>query len=246
VPAGPEGRMFAVERPFVFPLVTAADPRAPSNLVPACVKWINDELDDVPSLCAHQPDSSLAGLADAAHQEVVAELRALSSQASNNTVRLATARDGGGGADDNADEWDQAESDALHHVVHTIDLLRTCFATSVTDQDHAHASVTIGERRVDVLAVRGETHQQCSKHAQQFTPSLHRQVLLVSRDHENAGMGRRSRSFLQPEETRLGKRQITDPDSATIHIDYQSLLHLFQNAPTVAELAEGINARLAA
>jgi hypothetical protein len=251
VPEGPEGRTFAIDRPFVFPLAEAVDPRTPSNSVAACVKWINDELDDVPGLDILQADVPLGTNVGASHQASIAALRALSAQSSCKLIKLATAQDGEASnapnSADNADEWGRSECDALHHVVHTVELLGLCCDASAADQDAGHGKVTIGGKTLDLVAVRGKTHEQCSKHAlRRFTPGHRRQVLLVTRDHDNAPLKRRARSILQPESPRLGAdRNITDPESGTIHIDYQGLLGAFQDANTVEELAEGINARIA-
>ncbi len=50
VAAGAANRAIAVERAELFPIGDVNDPRVPSAAVPASVKWLNDELDDLPSL----------------------------------------------------------------------------------------------------------------------------------------------------------------------------------------------------
>jgi hypothetical protein len=247
--AGPEGRTFAVDRAFVFPFADAADPRTPSNLVPACIKWMNDELDEVPSLRAMHPDAALGAQADLAHQDSIRAVRALSPLASTKIIRLAAANNSLDAEDqrlENADAWDRKESDALRHVLYTVNLMHICFGATIAAEDRAQATVTIGDRILDLLAIRGDRHDQCRKHAQNFLAGARRKVLFVSRDQENSALSRRSRSILRPE-TALGQEnKITDPESAIIHIDYQTLLHAFQDAQTPVAMAGAINAELAA
>jgi hypothetical protein len=250
VVAGPAHRTFAVDRPFVFPLASPPDPRTPSDLVPACVKWINDELDDVTSLSDLQPTSDLGPRADAAHETSIAKLRALLPPSCSRVIRLATVSEGQDTgravSEDNADLWDADEGSALSHVVHTLDLLSLCGGVTANDQDTGHATVSVGGKTLDLLAVRGKTHDQCHRHAQtQFTPNTRRQALLVTRDRDNLPRKRRSGSILQTSAPKLGdERKITDPESAIIHVDYQGLLAAFVDAATVEEFSQKVGAHV--
>lgn len=252
VAAGAANRSFAVDRPFVFPLAASADPRTPSNLVPACVKWINDELDDVTSLSDFQPAGDLGARADAAHATSIQEFRALSAPSCDKVIRLATARDGQtsarGATEHDADAWDADERDALSHVVHTLDLLAMCGEAAASDQDPGHATVSVGGKTLDLLAVRGKTHDQCHKYAKaKFTPNTRRQTILITRDRDNSPRKRRSGNILQANEPKLGdERKITDPDSAIIHVDYQGLVAAFIDAATIEELSQKVAAHVGA
>ena len=250
--AGAAHRSFAVDRPFVYPLAAPPDPRTPSNLVPACVKWINDELDDITSLSDVHPAGDLSARADAAHAASIQELRALSAPSCNRVIKLATARDGQASgraaSEDDADAWDTDERGALGHVVNTLDLFGVCGGITASDQDAGHATVSLGGKILDLLAVRGKTHDQCHKSAQtQFTPNTRRQAILVTRDRDNLPRNRRSGSILQTSAPKLGEeRKITDPESAIIHVDYQGLIAAFIDATTVEELSQKVGAHVGA
>jgi len=252
VVAGAAHRTFAVDRPFVFPLAAPPDPRTPSNLVPACVKWINDELDDVTSLSDLQPAVDLGARADAAHATSIQELRALSGSSCDRVIKLATAREGQASgrtaSEDDADAWDADERGALGHVVNTLDLFGLCSGVTADDQNAGHATVSLCGKTLDLLAVRGKTHDQCHKYAQtKFTPNTRRQAILVTRDRENLPRRRRSGSILQTSEPKLGdERKITDPESAIIHVDYQGLIAAFISATTVEELSQKVLAHVGA
>jgi hypothetical protein len=252
VTAGAANRSFAVDRPFVFPLAASLDPRTPSNLVPACVKWINDELDDITSLSDLQPAGDLGARADAAHAASIQELRALLASSCDRVIRLATARDGQASgrvaSEDGADAWDADERGAIGHVVNTLDLFGVCGGVTVGDQDAGHATVSIDGKTLDLLAVRGRTHDLCHKYAQtQFTPNTRRQAILVTRDRDNLPRKRRSGSILQTSAPKLGEeRKITDPESAIIHVDYQGLIAAFNDAATVEELSQKVGAHVGA
>jgi hypothetical protein len=133
-------------------------------------------------------------------------------------------------------------------VVNTLDLFGVCGGVTAGDQDAGHATVSIGGKTLDLLAVRGKTHDQCHKSAQtQFTPNTRRQAILVTRDRDNLPRRRRSGSILQTSEPKVGdERKITDPESAIIHVDYQGLIAAFINATTFEELSQKVGAHVGA
>jgi hypothetical protein len=155
---------------------------------------------------------------------------------------------GRAGSEDNADSWDADERGALDHLVHTLDLFALCGEVTATDQDIGHATVSVGGKTLDLLAVRGKTHEHCHKYAQtQFTPNTRRQALLVTRDHDNLPRKRRSGSILQTSTPKLGdERKYTDPESAIIHVDYQGLIAAFNDAATVDELSQRVSSHVGA
>lgn len=245
--AGAAGRRLAIENPFVFPLNGTNDPRTPAAPVPACVKWLNDELDQLPGLSADNPAAVLAARSDALHQQTVAAFRQLSPQSAEHTVRLATAKGPDETNNSNADEWDRAEVDALEHLVHTLGIVGLGFPAPVVGADPAHATAVMNNQTVDILAIRGTSHDRCIEHSRSFVPLPRRQSLLISRDRDNNPWREMFGSFLQPDNPQLGQeRNITDPASGLLHLGYRQLLDIFQQSSTATAVRDAINAQLAA
>lgn len=241
--AGPAGRSFAVEHAHVYSISGAPEPRAPAAAVPASIKWLNDELDVVASLSIPYHAAALAGAADIAHQSTITALRAISAQSATRAINLAAQES----AVEHADEWDETESESLRHLVHTLDILGISFPQPTVDSDPAHAQVVIRNQPVDLLAIRGASHEACIEHSKKFVSNPQRQTLLVSRDHDNIKWHRRFGSFLEPVTPQPGQEpKITDPASGMLHLGYQNLLEIFLASPTATALGDGINAELAA
>jgi hypothetical protein len=121
-------------------------------------------------------------------------------------------------------------------------------ATDVTiaSANRGHAAFTINDQTIDLVAVRGKSHRDCSEHLKDFTGSARRKVLLVSRDRDNNPLGKTDKSFLRSSASLAQDQKITDPDSGKIHIDYHTLLQLFRDCPTTAAMLGELNAKLAA
>ena len=247
---GANARVFAVERPYVFPVDDTVDPRLPSDIVPGCVKWMNDELDITEGIGAAYPDRDLTPQANTEHAHVLTSLRQLDSKVTCNFITLSTPKSAyaNGIRPDDADQWGPTQIESLNHVVHTITLMRVAAgAAAVAHSDRGHATVTLQGESLDLVAIRGKSHQECRDHASGFAGGARRKVLFVTRDRDNTQLGRRAGSFLQPQKAGIGQEQkVTDPDTGKIFIDYQSLLQLFQTSDTQAEMQGGLNAQLAA
>lgn len=240
--AGAAGRTIAVENAFVFPLCGTTDRRAPSDAVAGCVKWLNDELDQLPPLSVTYPQVPLATPTDATHQHTVSVLRQISPQSAAHTVKLSAQASKA----KHADDWDATESNALEHLVHTLDIVSLGCPPPTVGSDSVHASVVINSQMVDLLAIRGDSHEECLKHSQDLVPMPRRQILLVSRDPDNNPWLRRFGSFLERESTRLGQEpKITDPTSGLLHLGYRNLLDIFQQTATVTAVPGAIDAELA-
>jgi len=241
--AGPAGRTYAVDNAFAFPLLGVNDPRVPSAPVPACVKWLNDELDQLPRLSANNPTAALATQSDVVHQQMVTELRVISPQSITITVELA-ARES---IAKHADEWDRAEVEALEHLVHTLNIIGLGFAPLTVGTDPAHATVVMNNQTIDLLAIRGGSHEDCIEHSKKFLPLPRRQVLLISRDRDNNPWRQRFGSFLRTASPLLDQeRDITDTDSGSLHLGYRKLLDIFQQSTTATAVQGAINAELTA
>jgi len=241
--AGAAGRAIALENAFVFPLDGTSDPRAPAAAVPACIKWLNDELDHLVSLSAQYPAAPLAAQIDISHQQSILALRQISAQSVTHALTLAApdseAR--------HADEWGRTEREATEHLVYTLDIVALGFPDFKVGADPAHATVVMNNQMVDLLAIRGNTHEGCIKHSRRFLPLPRRYVLLISRDRDNTQWLQRFGSFLRPTSPQLGEeRNFTDPNGGSLHLGYRNLLDLFRNSATAAAVHEAINDALAA
>src|SRR5262249_28436805 len=135
---------------------------------------------------------------------------------------------------------------ALVHLVHTLDIVSLGCPAPTVGSDSVHASVVLNSQMVDLVAVRGESHEECLKHSRGLVPMPRRQMLLVSRDPDNNRWLKRFGSFLQPETAHLGQEpKITDPASGLLHLGYRNLLDIFQQTATATAVPGAINAALA-
>lgn len=238
---GAAGRKYPVENAFEFPILGTNDPRVPSNEVPASVKWLNDELDHLPFLSTRRPTAALATQTDAVHRQIVMALRVISPQSILNLVKLAS-RDS---IAKNPDEWDSVEAESLEHLVHTLDIMGLGFSSLNVGANLAHATVIMNNQTVDLLAIRGASHEGCIEHSKSFLPLPRRQVLLISRDRDNDSWRQSSGSFLRTASPQLGQeRNFTDTASVTLHIGYRNLLDIFQQSTTISAIQGAINAEL--
>jgi hypothetical protein len=201
--ANPTDRTPAVETAWVLPLVNATtDPRLPGSLVPAVVKWTNDELDCAPDFCTtYFAGAALEASFRTAHQRVVGDYRRLNPQdlamrIDNSSAKrlLAPSRtvDPAAGVDT---EWDADERSGLHHVVQTLTLFGGVASIDATGS-RLHARTTSG---VEIAAIVGHTHRDCLAALNKIAARTHSPIVLVSRDSENAVCSpREAESFADP------------------------------------------------
>jgi hypothetical protein len=105
----------------------------------------------------------------------------------------------------------------------------------------------MNNQTIDLLIIRGNTHDACIKHSESFLPLPRRQVLLISRDRDNTAWRHKYGSILQPNSPQLGQeRNFTDPSGGRLHLGYEKLLNIFRNSSTAAAVQGAINAELAA
>ena len=243
VVAGAAGPTFAVDNAAVFPISGVPEARAPRDPVSAAIKWLNDALDDVRS-CGRQYNPALSAAIDESQARTVEALRLLSSQDATHAVKLSAQES----TTDNPDDWTDKEMDGLQHVVHTLAIVGVTPAPGTTGVDLAHAAIVLGGQQVDVVAIRGTSHEKCIDHLKSmWVGNQRRQLLLVSRDTDNFPWRRRFTSILEPVAPWPGdERKFTDPAGGSLHIGYQNLLSILQDAINVDDIAGGINAELTA
>jgi len=242
LPTGSAGRRLALRETSVHPFSGVDDPRAPDGAVPAVIKWVNDELDEPSwSLAEKYTHVPLAAAASAAHQRTVGELRRLKADALGNTVNFAslTAHKG------TPDEWTAVESDAVMHLLHTFSIFDVAQYPATFHGTGAQATVMKGETSLEVIAIRGGSHEDCDKHVLDCLPEHKGQLLIVSRDEDNNRWDPRFKSIFDqvPVESST-EAKITQPTSAIIRIGYRNVLDAYQNATNENELKDALDAEL--
>jgi len=194
-------------------------------------------------LSSQYPTAALATQVNTTHQQSVLALRRISPQSVTHAVKVAATESQA----DHADDWDRTEAEAVEHLVHTLDIIALGFPQPTIGADPAHATVVMNGQIVDLLAIRGNTHEACIEHSKGFLSLPLRQILLISRDRDNTHWLRNFGTFLRPNSARLGEeRNFTDPTGGWLHLGYHRLLDIFRNSATAAAVQGAINAELAA
>ena len=239
---GAADKKISLLKPFVYSFSDSTDPRTPGYLVPASVKWLNDELDETSGLSDHYQGSPLATAVDSVHRKVVNKLRIIPGHCIDRSVELAVE---GYETPRYADQWGDTERVAVQHLIHTLNVLGLSSDNCIVDEGSVHATLTIGDRRIDVVAIRGATHEGCIQHYKKILPTGRNPVLLVSRDPDNNPRDFRFRSFVTPTNTQQDwERRITDPSEPNCHLSYRDLLDIFLTSDTVFKTKEQLNAKL--
>lgn len=242
--AGPTGRAYAVNNAHVWPISGTEEPRAPAAPVPATIKWLNDELDDIQSLSVSYQDAPLAETADAAHTYNLRAIRSISSKSVPRAIALAAQCKN---IPKSVDEWNSAESAALRHLVHTLDIMAVALPPPSFEDTPAHAVVHIDGQPLDLCAIRGVSHEKCIEHLKGIQQNPRRKLLLISRDPDNTHWDPRFGNFLQPVPTCLHQEnRITEPSTRLLHLGYQDVLAIFRRAATIGEVSNGIKTAFAA
>lgn len=237
---GASGRRFALADTTVHPFPGTNDPRAPSGLVPAAVKWVNDELDDPQkSLGIKYPKLPLAGAADTAHQRSVDSLRWLPPAALTKTVFVANP-----GASRDPDNWGRNQSDAVKHVLHTFSILDAARYPATFHGNGAQATIIKGDASLEAVAVMGRSHEECDKHVMDQLPDHRGQLLVISRDEDNTSWDPRMRTLFDQAAEPSKEFNFTEPTSAVIRVSYQDVLNAYRDAANEAALREAIDAAI--
>ena len=252
--AGAAHRTMPLGEPSVHPLDGGWDPRTPGDVVPGSVKWLNDELDTIrspTSVAREYREAPLAEAVDVAHQVTMDGVRKASPGSAGSVVRLGSptvARDhekNGAEEDPTADHWGAAERTAVVHLIHTISVLDVCSDGCSVADTSVHATLTIGGREFDVVAVYGETHEACEQHYLRELPAGRRPVLLVSRDVENNGRLQRLGRYLETsKESEWAERSFTDPEEISCQLGYRDLVSVYLASDNAEEAKEQLNDKL--
>lgn len=226
-------RTYPLPKAYVFPVSPSADARLPGGPVPASVKWVNDSLDKMPLPSKVALDGCpLKAQSKMAEESVSTSLRKRDGQAARETVQWATcAYSGGRKSRDgermlNTDMWDATEADALKHVFFTLTALGLAY-TLHCDRTVQHACIETSVGFIQVVAIRGNTHQDCRKHLDDIMSEAPGDpVLLISRDDE----------YLVPTPEEYLRIDEVWGEGGKAFKDYSTLINVCRNAPSVDKL----------
>lgn len=233
LPRGSAGRRVALTNPTVHSFVKSDDPRLSGGAVPAVVKWVNDEVDDITKTLAKKHEAApLAADALIAGENSVRALRALSATALGSAMVTA----GPGIATTNPDSWKDAESKAVWHLLNTFSILEVAAYKHTFHGNGAQATLRKATTSLEAVAVAGKSHEQCDQHVKDRALPHRGKLLLVSRDEENTRWNARRGSIFDQAAIASKEVDITDPQSAVIHISYQQVLQAYLDATERAEL----------
>ena len=234
---GAPGRRYALADATVHPFPGTNDPRAPAQLVPAVVKWVNDELDDKQkSLAEKFANRPLTPAIASAHKKSVNVLRNLSTAALNRTVLVASP-----GTEPAADNWEAKQASAVKHVLNTFSILDVAQYSPQFHASSSHATIQKDEVGIEVVAVVGKSHEECDKHVMDLALNRRVPLLVVSRDDENSVWNPAFGSILDRGAVRNDEVNITDTRSAVFRVGFQDFLKAFHEAADEAALREAIN-----
>lgn len=235
---GPEGKAYGVNTAHVFAINGVPEARAPNGPVPAAVKWINDELDEVTSI-ADTLGGPLAPIAKAASIENTKLLRGLAGKECEEFIQLATGHEPNKGAD----TWDSLELDGLNLICNTIDLLSCAGETIEKSNNTTHGTVTIGGAKTEIVALKGKTHEECLDRAAFI--ALDSRVLLVTTDPYHSVWKKEFGSYLDDDVPVGAEERITFPADLKRSLGLQNLISIYTKVVNkedfAAELARQIN-----
>ncbi len=238
VKGGAAERSFAVDNAEVHGALEVEHVLAPGGGVPAAVKWANDVLDQTSDeLPKHAP--ALAKALEEAHKTVMEALRRIGSVDMTGLVRLAAPRSNG-----NLEAWDSLEESGLRHVLETLRILGAGDRLESVGRDMVHGVMCFSRGSIDVIAIRGSSHEVCIEHLEERQLRRQRsQLLLVSRDKDNTPWDPKFGSYLKPAPEKVaGDRRFTEAGTPTYHVGYQDVLGFLRNANHLDDIEGGIEA----
>jgi hypothetical protein len=198
------------------------DPRLCGGPVPAAVKWINDSLDIMwPMSATVLSGRPLKATAEAVEPSIVAGIRSINGHTALDRVNWAACSYSYGTESrnvirrSNADLWSQPETDAMQHLLHSLTAIGLAYSLDVSGAA-LHGSIQTDEGFVQVVAIRGDTYQDCRLHYDSLVgQQAPDPVLVIARDRDN--LPSTPEEFLRLDEI--------DGERGLAFVDYQTLVN---------------------
>ncbi len=217
------------------------DPRLCGGPVPAAVKWINDSLDIMrPMSATVLSGRPLKATAEAVEPSIVAGIRAINGHTAADRVNWAACSYSDGAESrnmirrSNADLWSRLETDAMEHLLHSLTAIGLAYGLDVSGAA-LHGSIQTDEGFVEVVAIRGDTYQDCRLHYDNLVQQQGSDpVLVIARDRDN--LSPVPEEFLRLDEIN-GEKGLT-------FVDYQTLVNACRTEADTNTLKEKLDAFL--
>jgi len=229
-----------IQNAHVYPLDgTMGDPRFPNGPVPACVKWVNDMLDERHSLDARVSIDHLNREVATSHDAIIRTMRQLKADKHEKNIHYATASHLSNNEWRNVDNWVTDEENALEHMLDTLTMISTAHDTDL-DSSLLHATILIDNKVIELVAIKGSTHEDCFKYFLSDhipRPAAHKTFLITQDDRNSEITEGLLKKFTVPYSS---ERTITKPASGYFIKNFQTLLRACQAADSVDNFREGI------
>jgi hypothetical protein len=214
------------------------DPRLAGGPIPSTVKWLWDTLDTIKVLS----DNELVGcilnaLAKVNEPDIIKGFRIFENKDAASFVNCATSSFSNGSVtlDEshqlNADLWGKDECGAVEHVLHSVTSLGLAY-TIEFESNQQHCLLQNDDGLVQVIAIRGFSHQDCRLHFEKYNPRKGVDpVLVVVRDQANT----------RPTPEEYSRFNENPGESGIVFLDYQTLIDNCRKAYDIGTLKAQIN-----
>lgn len=237
----------ALREASVYPIGEVSDPRYPEAPVPASVKWVNDQLDELVETKVLGKnlyhDVDLAGAAASSHNEVSNKLRWLDGLKLQSNIHYATCNQSEEKWQD-ADEWGNDEKEALEHLLHTVTIMGIADTDINIKESVLHARIILEDKIIELVAINGNDHTECKKHFDaNYVQHINHKKLIISRDSDNSEVLKRYTEKVT--EHIIGEPSEGNKFTATHYSifqrGYRDLLVDFKRSSSPQQLAERIS-----
>ena len=234
----------ATDRTYPLPLAHvhavcySTDPRLSGCQIPAAVKWINDSLDTIERVSAFElVGCPLKVKAEIIEPTIIDAMRLCEGHIASKSVNWAACSFSHKNESRNenhrlnSDFWESEETDAIKHVLHSLTTLGLAYSLEFKSAA-LHGAIQDDEGFVQVVAIRGDTHEDCRLHYDKFIPKLSTDpVLVIARDRDN----------LKPTTEEYLKIYETQKEGGLAFLDYQTLISNCRSATDSNTLKEQLH-----
>lgn len=246
--SGVAGRNFIINNASVYcAFGENLDPRIPNKPVPATIKWINDQLNEIKALLYFESDHPLKEIINLSHLEINKTMCNMPDSYLDSAVKLAVCDYSNfinGLSINNVDNWNEKEKLGIETIIYSLSIMKIYKSLEISDSA-PHALIRVGKNIFNIIIVSGGlNHEECLKYAEKFSINEQSYDVIITRDvHDTeTSYGNIPLSILEPEIIITDKGpNITDPCSRYITFGYSNLKNFCFNLKSIEDLREKIS-----